>query len=200
VLAFDAGFDQYLAGSRVRLSGTYFYTRIQEQIIFDFSGSIMPDTDPYSRFGGYRNTGGGIARGVEVGVEANPTRSLTVQSSYTYTKALDRVSQYGNDVLRGVRVSDHMFTATASQRFARAFDVTFDLFAASDYLAPLGGRAFEFDGPVRGDLVAAYTRALTDNQSLRLYTRIENVFNRRYYEEGFPTPRAWAVAGIKWMF
>jgi iron complex outermembrane receptor protein len=200
VLAFDGGFDQYLASSRVRVSMTYFYTRIQEAIIFDFSGLILPDTDPYSRWGGYRNTGGGLARGIEVSMEANPLRSLTLQSSYTYTNSDDRTSQYGNSVLRAVRVSDHMFTATASQRLWRSIDLTMDLFAASDFLAPFGNRAFRWDGPVKADIVASYTRTLTDRHMLRFYTRVENVLNRRYYEEGFLTPRAWAMAGIRWMF
>ena len=73
LLAFDAGIDQYL-GSRAKLSVTYFYTRIQEAIVFDFSGLINPTTDPYGRFGGYRNTGGGLARGMEVSVETSLTR------------------------------------------------------------------------------------------------------------------------------
>lgn len=200
LLSFDTGIDQYFAGSRVRVSATYFYTRIQEAIIFDFSGAIVPPTDPYSRFGGYRNSNGGLARGVEMSVEANPSRSLTVQSSYTYTNADDRTSQYGNNILRSVRVSDHMFTATASQRLGKRFDVTADLFAASNYLIPFSGRALQFDGPVKADLVAAYTYPVSDRHRVRLYTRVENLLNRTYYEEGFRTPKAWAVAGVKWLF
>lgn len=200
VVAIDGGFDQYLANSRVKVSGTYFYTWRQEAIIFDFSGAIAPPTDPYGRFGGYRNTRGGLARGIEISVEANPIRSLTVQGSYTFTKGLDRVSQYANGLLRSPRVSTHMFSTTASQRLGRRFDVTFDLFAASPSLLPLSGRAFEFDGPVKGDIVVSWTKPLSDRHTLRLFTRVENVFNRRFYEEGFLTPRAWAVAGMKWMF
>ncbi len=70
-ISFDAGFDQYLASSKIKVSATYFYTRLQQVIAFD--GSITPDTDPYGRYGGYANTGGGLARGFEVGVEAQPT-------------------------------------------------------------------------------------------------------------------------------
>ena len=58
-IAFDAGIDQSLLNNRVRLSGTWFYTRLQEVIVFDFSGAISPTTDPFGRFGGYRNTNGG---------------------------------------------------------------------------------------------------------------------------------------------
>ena len=43
-VAVDAGIDQWLAGSRFRLSGTFFYTDLQETIIFDFATS--PRTMP----------------------------------------------------------------------------------------------------------------------------------------------------------
>ncbi len=200
LLAFDGGIDQYLANSKVRISATYFYTRIQEAIFFDFSGAISPATDPYGRFGGYRNTGGGLARGVELGVEANPYRSLTVHSSYTFTNADERRSALLNGSLRSYRVSDHMFTATASQRIGRNIDVSFDLFAASGYTFPFSGRAFVFPGPRKADAAASYTRPLSDHHSLRFFTRIENVLNRTYFEEGFRTPGRWATAGVKFLF
>ena len=137
--------DQYLASSRVRISATYFSTRIQEAIILDFSGAIVPETDPWGRFGGYRNTGGGLSRGVEVSVEAAPWRTLTIRNSYTYTNADDRVNQYNNGSLRAIRVSDHMVTATATQRFGNRLDVTFDWAAASDYLISFSGQPWRFE-------------------------------------------------------
>lgn len=200
LLAFDAGVDQYLASSRVRVSATYFYTRIQEAIIFDFSGAIVPATDPWARFGGYRNTGGGLARGLETGIEATPLRTLTVRGAYTYTNSDDRISQFNNGMLQAIRVSDHMVTATATQRIGRRFDMTFDLMAASDYYVPFFRTPYKFDGPVKADLVAAWTQPLSDGQSVRIYGRIENLLNRTYLEEGFRTPKVWAVAGLKWMF
>lgn len=81
----DGGIDQKLAGDRVQLSATYFYTRLQDVIVFDSTGFITPATDPYGRFGGYRNTGGGLARGVELGMTAKPYRTLDVAASYTFT-------------------------------------------------------------------------------------------------------------------
>lgn len=199
LLAFDAGIDQYL-GSRTKISATYFYTRIQEAIVFDFSGFINPETDPYGRFGGYRNTGGGLARGVELSLETAPIRSMILRSSYTYTNADERTSIFPSGILRTPRVSDHMFTATATQRFGRAFDVTFDLFAASEYLMALSSQAVYFDGPVKADLSANYTRALTDALSLRFFTRVDNFLNRSYSEEGFRAPKAWATFGMRLLF
>ncbi|HYP04799.1 MAG TPA: TonB-dependent receptor [Bryobacteraceae bacterium] len=199
LLAFDFGFDQYL-GSRTKVSATYFYTRIQEAIAFDFSGAISPSTDPFGRFGGYRNTNGGLARGVELSVETNPIRSMTVRSAYTYTNADERRSIFSTGNIRSIRVSDHMFAGTVTQRFGRTFDATFDLFAASDYLLNFGTRAFSFRGPVKADLAVNYTHTLTDRTSLRLFTRIDNVLNRTYYEDGFRTPKAWATVGMRLLF
>jgi iron complex outermembrane receptor protein len=200
IIAFDAGADQYFAGSRVRLSGTYFYTRLQEAIVFDFSGLIVPDTDPYGRFGGYRNTGGGIARGIELTVEARPSRSTTLRTAYTYTNADERSSVFRDGTLRSVRVSDHMLTVTGTQRIARNLDVTADVFAASNYLYGFGDRAFEFEGPIKADIAAVYTLNFNDRRALQIYTRLENILNRTYFEDGFSTPKAWAVAGMKLRF
>jgi vitamin B12 transporter len=199
LLAFDTGIDQYLAGNRLRIRSTFFYTRIQEDILFDSSG-ITPGTDPYGRWGGYRNTGGGLARGVELSVEATPTRSLSVNSSYTYTNADERRSSLIGGSLRSIRIFPHMFTSTITQRFGHRVDVTFDFLAASDYLYPFSSRPFIFPGPRKGDIAAAYTHPISERHSLRFFTRVENVFNREYYEDGFRTPKAWATAGVKWLF
>lgn len=201
LLSVDSGFDQYLFASRLRVSGTYFYTRIQEAIVYDFSGIINHATDPYGRYGGYRSAPGGLARGVEISAEASVTRTTTVNSSYTYTNAKERTSTLVGGYLPSIRVFKNMFTATASQRIGRRIDIAFDFLAASPYVYPLftgtGSRPFQFDGPVRGDLVVNYNHPLSDRKTLRLYTRVENVFNRTYFEDGFRTPKAWAVAGIK---
>jgi hypothetical protein len=127
-------------------------------------------------------------------------RSLTLRSSYTFTNADERRSIFSTGILRSVRVSDHMFTGTATQRFGRSFDVTFDVFAASNYLLNFGTRAFSFDGPVKADIAMNYTRALTDTTSLRVFTRVDNFLNRTYYEDGFRTPKAWATVGMKYLF
>ena len=94
---------------RARVSATYFYTRIQQSIVFDFTGAITPETDPYGRFGGYRNTGGGLARGVELSIETNPIRNLTLRSSYTYTNADERRSIFSTGNLQdGARLGSHV--------------------------------------------------------------------------------------------
>lgn len=203
-LAMDIGVDQYLAGSRLRLSASYFYTRLQEVIEFDFSGLIDPARDPFGRFGGYLNTRGGLARGAELSAEARPWRGMSLRSSYTYTNARERNSILQGGSIRTLRVFEHMGTLTATQRLGRSIDATFDFFAASSYLGPFfagsGTRAFRFAGPRKADVVLQYTRSLSDRTRLQVYTRLENLANQRFFEDGFRTPRFWGVGGVRLLF
>jgi vitamin B12 transporter len=192
-IAVDAGFDQTLFHNRLRSSATYFYTRLQEVIIFDFSGAINPATDPFGRFGGYRNTNGGISRGVELSVTTTPTRTLNVSASYTYTKSLQRTPQVAG-VLRSLVIPDHQFSLVATQRFSRRILVNFDLAASSDYLAPIfdpnafASRAYRFRGLAKADLGGSYTLPFGESRSLRFFGYVDNLFNREYFENGFRTP------------
>jgi iron complex outermembrane receptor protein len=198
LVSVDVGIDQYLAQSRVRLSASWFYTRLQEVIAYDAGVRSL------NRFGGYRNTGGGLARGAELSVEARPAARLTLRSAYTYTNADERQSIYPDAGLRTIAISEHMYAGTATYRIGRRFDTTADLFAGSHYLFPLsvgfGTRIYSFDAPCKLDLSAGYTHPLTDTSSLRFFARVENALNREYYEEGFRTPKAWAIGGIKLSF
>ena len=201
-VAMDVGFDQYLASQRLRVSGTYFYTRLQEVIGFDFSGLISSRTDPYGRSSGYRNTGGGLARGAELSIQAQATRKLFFQAAYTRTNADERNSVLLGGSVRSIRVSDHMFTALVTQRFGKGWETTLDFFGASNYWWQMfagGSRPFLFPGPKKADLVVSYTRPLGERRSMQWFTRIENVFNRAYFEDAFRTPKAWAVAGVKFL-
>lgn len=200
----DTGLDKYLAGSRVRLGATFFYTNIQEIIYFDFSGLIPPD-DPFGRFGGYLNVAGGLSRGVELSMNANPARGSRIDASYTYTNSKERVpwDAFG-ETLRVRGISDHMFTLLVSQQLGSRWRATFDLFAASDYVAALstsaGSRPFVFDGPVKADAVVSYTIPIGDVKRLEIQTKIDNLLNRNLYEDGFRTPGIVANGGLRFLF
>jgi outer membrane receptor protein involved in Fe transport len=93
-----------------------------------------------------------------------------------------------------------MLTLTATQWIARRFNVTFDLFTASDYsLSPFGadGRQMIFDGPVKADLVTRYDVGLGNDKTAEIYLKVDNLFNQRYYEDGYLGPGAWATAGFR---
>ena len=199
-IAFDAGIDQSLLNHRVRLGATLFYTRLQE--IIQFAG--LPQPDRFGRVtGGYSNIGGGLARGVELSAQLNPTRSLNVNTSYTYTNAdLRTTTRPGLLTIPGT--SDHMFTLVVTQNIRQRWDVTFDLFAASKvspaFPSPSLTSLYVFAGPKKADLGLSYTLPLTDARSLRFYTNVNNVFNVAYIEDGFRAPRAWAVGGMAFKF
>jgi iron complex outermembrane receptor protein len=201
-VAVDAGIDQWMAGGKARLSGTIFYTNLQETVTFD-SATFPAETDPFGRFIGYRNGGGGIARGVEFSGQVSPTSSTSLQAAYTFTNSDSRRPQIAPDYFSNQGVSDHIFTLTGTQWIARRFNVTFDLFAASEYsLSPFGalGRRMVFDGPVKADVVLRYDIPVADTKTLEIYTKVENMFDNDVHEEGFATPGLWAIGGVRFRF
>lgn len=203
-IAFDAGIDQNFAGTRARATATYFYTRLQEVIAFDFSGLVV-QPDPFGRFGGYVNTRGGLARGVELGFEAAPARTLDLRTSYTYTNADERTPRIGN-VIRSFAIPDHQFNLTATQRVGRRLWFNFDFTASSDYLAPVfnpatfGSVVYRFAGVRKADAGANYTLPLGETRSLRFFGYVENLFGREYFENGFSTPGRTGKAGAQFSF
>jgi iron complex outermembrane receptor protein len=194
-IAFDTGVDQTLAANRVRLSATYFYTRLQQVVGFGDTPN-----DPFGRFGGFINTGGGLARGLELSADFAPARSFDLFASYTYTNS-DQRRPVVAGVLRSFAVPDQQFTLVANERIGSRVAVNFDLVASSDYLAPLfdnrtfTNRAYRFDGIFKGDVTASYTLPLSESRRLRFFGKIENVFDREYYENGFRTPGVNGRAG-----
>jgi vitamin B12 transporter len=206
-LAFDAGLDQTLARNRVRASATYFYTRLQEVIDFNFS----TPNDPFGRFGGYVNTRGGLARGVELSVAAAPTRTFDLTAAYTYTNADDRVPHPAiyttpRPILRSYAISAHQFSLVATQRIGRRVLLNFDLIAASNYLAPLFDPSsfvthiFRFDGIRKADAGGSYTLPLNDARSLRFFGYVDNLTDHEYFENGFRTPGRTGRAGAQFSF
>jgi len=202
-IAFDTGVDQMLANDRLRLSATYFYTRLQEVIDFRSPApSIGTTTRP---FGGYVNTGGGLARGVETSATATPTRSLDLFASYTYTNSDARNPQAGG-VISTFVIPEHQFTFVATQRIGSRFTVNFDFLATSNYLAPIfssttfATRIYLFDGARKADIGASYTLPVKEKLSLRFFGRIENLFDYEFYENGFRTAGVTGKGGFVFQF
>jgi outer membrane receptor for ferrienterochelin and colicin len=106
----DGGIDQKLMNSKVTLSATWFYTNLQQTIQF---ANSLPFGDPYGRFFGYSNGGGGgIARGIELGGHVSPTAKTNLGLSYTYVNSDSRkptITTY----YKVLDLSPHTFTLTA---------------------------------------------------------------------------------------
>jgi iron complex outermembrane receptor protein len=200
-IAFDAGIDQSVADNRARLSATYFYTRLQEVIGFDFSGAINPGTDPFGRFFGYLNTGGGLARGLELSATLSPTRTLDVFTSYTYTNSDQRTPQVGGSgVLSSLVIPEHQFSAVVTRRIGRRVFLNFDFTATSGYLAPVFPAVYRFKSLVKADLGGSYELPFTERRRLRLFAYVDNLLDRDNFESGFQTPGRTARGGASFSF
>jgi vitamin B12 transporter len=200
-IAFDVGVDQQLAGDRVRASATYFYTRLQEVVGF----GVPAQPDPFGRFfSGYINTGGGLARGIELSVSASPTSRIGIDASYTYTNSDERTPVEG--VIRSFAIPNHQFSLVATARATRRVDIILTVLATSNYLAPFfsstdfGEYIYKLDGLARADIGASYTLPLAESKSLRFFGKIDNLFGRDYFEDGFRTPGRVAMGGIAFTF
>jgi len=204
-IAFDAGLEQNLFGSRARLSATFFYTKLIDTIGY---GNVVPNIGTTPRpFGGYLNTKGGIARGAEFSGKVKASGSTDIFASYTFTNSDQRVPQVtGNTNISTLGIPDHQFTLVATQRFKRAW-VNFDFLATSDYLAPVFSNTtfatyiYRFRGNRKADLTGGYTFAFrNDKLALRVFGTIENIFDDEYFENGFRTSGTTARLGVSFGF
>lgn len=207
-VSIDGGIDQYFASQRMKVSATYFYTRLQKTIAFDETGAIVnPATDPYGRFMGYYNAPGGIARGVELSVESKLPSRVMIRGAYTYTNSLDRVSEYGDGVLQPPQIVPQLFSAMVTKQFGRRWDTEIDCLVGSHYYYPFSSNVFPynavplmFEAPRQLNLAIGYTVPLSETRRLRIYSRLDNVNNQTYYEEGFLTPGFVARGGMQFFF
>lgn len=200
----DAGLDQYLFANRVKISPTFFYTRIQQITAFDFSGAISPATDPYGRYGGYINGSGGISRGVELAVETRPMRTFTVNGSYTYTNADTDRDVTVPGFYKALSVHPHTVTLVATKQWGKRLDTTADLFYGSQYFSAFyvgfGPRAYSFPGYTKTGLMTNYRIWQDEKHSLRMYAKIDNLFNQTYYESGWLAAKATVAGGFGFRF
>ncbi|OYT69192.1 MAG: hypothetical protein CFK52_14025, partial [Chloracidobacterium sp. CP2_5A] len=99
----------------------------------------------------------------------------------------------------------HTFTLVANQAVGKRVNVNFDLAAYGSAYASLfaagRARAFEVPGYVKSDLMGSYTLPVGNDRSLRLYGKVENIFNRRYFTgNGWLAPGAVGLGGIAFQF
>lgn len=201
-LGVDGGVDQRLARERVLIGVTYFYTRLQR--VVDFQSFFVVDPLGLGRFSGYVNRPGGVSRGVESFVEATPWRGMDLRASYTYTNS-DRLVPFAGLQPQYV-IPSHVFGLNVNQRY-RAFAFNFDLNRTGSHLAPVFENDFPFrtaeltfDGYTKADLFGGYERRISEGTTMLLFVGADNIFNQRYYENGFLAPGLVGRGGVKLKF
>ncbi|HXV61901.1 MAG TPA: TonB-dependent receptor [Vicinamibacteria bacterium] len=192
---FDVGLEQRALSDRLEVTAMFFRTRLSEIIIFDFSGAIDPATDPFGRFGGYRSTDGGVARGLELTGELALTSNVRLRGSYTFTDA-EPPTGVSEEQTQAFVIPRHQGSAVITSIFG-PLSVSFDLYASGGYLAPVFdnntfvSRVYRFDGFAKGDLAASYRFS-----HLRVFGKVENLFDQTIFESGFRTPGRYALVGV----
>ncbi|MGI8669817.1 MAG: TonB-dependent receptor plug domain-containing protein, partial [Aridibacter sp.] len=192
-IAFDAGVEQGFMQNRVRLTATYFYTKLIDTIGY---GNVVPNIGTTTRpFGGYFNTKGGIARGGEFSGQFKATNSTDIFTSYTFTNSDQRQSQVaGSGIIQTLGIPAHQFTLVATQRIGNRVTVNFDFAATSNYLAPIFSNTsfstvvYRFNGNNRGDLSGRYSfLTFKEKYNFNIFGTIQNIFGYEYFENGFRT-------------
>ena len=196
-ISVDAGFDQQWSHDRARFGATYFYTRLQRVIGFQ---TFAADPLGVGRFSGYANQPGGISRGVETYVAAAPFRGADWRASYTYTNS-DRFVN-GRGTLAEYVIPKHLFGLSINQHF-HAWLLSFDLNRTGSYIAPIFENDFPFrtaeltfPGYTKADLFVSYERRATERTTLTLFAGADNLFDAKYFENGFRAPGIMARGGI----
>lgn len=198
----DGGIDQRAAHNKLLLGVTYFYTRLQRVIDFkSFRSAFNPTGDPdplgLQRSGGYLNFPGGLSRGLETFAEAAAYGGTSVRASYTFTNADRFVPPAG---LQPQFVTPkHLFGLSLTQRY-RSILVSFNLNRTGRYIATVFPVNLTFDGYTKGDLFASYERRLGERVVMTLFGGAENVFDVKYFENGFRAPGAVGRGGVKLRF
>ena len=201
-LSLDGGIDQKLFHDHALIGASYFYTKLQR--VIDFESSFVIDPLGLGRFSGYVNRPGGFARGLETFMEASPWRNSQIRASYTFTNSDQRLA--GGGLRRQYVIPTNIFSANFYQRY-RSFAFNANVDAVTNHIAPV----FENDFPFRPaeltfagyttvNIFGSYERKLSEGSLLKIFAGADNIFNQRYYENGFLAPRAVGRAGFDLKF
>jgi vitamin B12 transporter len=202
-LSVDGGIDQTLFDNKLRASATYFYNRLQEIIT---STTFLREI----------NAPGALSRGVELSLAASLARGVDINTAYTFTNSnqVQRFSILRSDNVRlpaGASVESfsiprHMFGLEVNKWFDNGINVNFDLHSVSEHNFPLFDPVFfsqvlfKFEGYTKADLSVGYTHRFSTERSLRLYGKVDNLFDRDYTNEGFRAPGRTGLAGMVFSF
>src|SRR5947207_4252159 len=168
---FDVGFEQPLAGDRVRFGATYFHNDIKNLI------------NANATFTSLENVGEATTEGVEAFVFVAVTDRFKLRGDYTYTRAVDDTT--GLELLRRPK---HKASLTASWLPIDRLSFSSTMLYVGSQVD--GNRSFsiqrlETDPYLVVNLAAEYDAG----KGVMLFVRIDNVFDERYENPtGFQRP------------
>jgi vitamin B12 transporter len=186
--SFEFGLDQRVWEDRVFLEAAYFTTR--------YKNLIQPS--PF----GVSNIGRARIWGIEAGISLRPLKELELKGNVTYLDTKDEETK--EELPRRPRYAWYLNANYRwNQRLTLNLDVNIVGSVRSDFdaISPHGRLLLGRNpGYTKVDLAASY--ALVDQwrflKSLRLFGRIDNLFDEEYQEvKGFPAPGFNFLIGIR---
>lgn len=151
--SYDVGFDQFLAGGRVKLSGTFFHNQFTNQIEFVPTSAFpllgIPDAvTAQASFGATINSGDTRALGAEAEIYAALGHGLSARAGYTYL----------DDVVKRSFTSDASACAFADLQSFCAFNPAFPGIPIGAFAPLVGSRPFR-RAPHTGSFSLDYSRS-----------------------------------------
>lgn len=172
--AFDAGIEKEFLDGRLVVGATWFRQRYRNLIQTNFA-TFMAD-----------NIGRARCEGVETVVSAQPLEGLTLRAAYTYLEAVDLET-------------DRLLSRRPRNRVTSSLEYTVaSLTLAADYLYV----SKRFDASARRDLsphsLVNLRGSYEVNRHVRLYARVDDLFDTDYEEAGgYNAPGIAAFGGIE---
>lgn len=177
----EAGAEQRFMDGRFALGGTYFERRSRDQIVYTGcnpgttdSLCFVPGSTTEQRFGYYQNVARAFARGVEAVARAQVGEHLSLDGNYSWVLSEDRSPgrTFGNWLPRRPRDTANV-SATYTFAEAGSFGVA-ARFAGTSF--DNASNATRLDGYTLVDLRGE----LPLSGNVRLFARVENLFDERY--------------------
>jgi vitamin B12 transporter len=180
---YDFGFEQPLAGDRVRFGATYFHNDITNLI------------NANATFTSLENVGQATTEGVETFVSVAVTDRFKVRGDYTYTDAVDDAT--GLELLRRPK---HRASLTASWLPTDRLSLSATLLYVGSQVD--GNRSFSIQRLDTDPYFVANLAADYDlGKGVTLFARIDNLFDKRYENPtGFQRPGFGVFAGMRVSF
>ena len=129
---------------------------------------------------------------------------MSLRATYTFTNSDRLVPSQG--LQPEYVIPKHLIGFTWSQRY-RALLLSADVNHTGSYLAPVFENNFPFrmaeltfDGYTKADFFASYEHRMSEQVTMTLFGGVENLFNQKYYENGFLAPGALGRGGVKFKF
>src|SRR5205814_8908094 len=123
-----------------------------------------------------------------------------LRASYTYTNSDRFVPSRG--LQPEFVIPQHLFGLNLSQRY-RSLAVNLDFNRTGSYVAPIFENDFPFraaeltfSGYTKADLFGSYERRASERVTLTFFGGADNLFDVKYFENGFHAPGVTARGGV----